>query len=79
MVCYCCGRTNPDTRVDSGAMHFRCWDEHHSDPGGEWPSGHICSQECGIPHPSIDGVTCTQPAGHQYEHVSFDDPLAGQW
>jgi len=40
--CYCCGRLGPDTRVEGGGMHFRCWDEHHSDPTTEWPVGHEC-------------------------------------
>lgn len=43
--CYCCGRPGPDTRVEGGAMHFRCWDEHHSDPTGEWPEDHECVGE----------------------------------
>lgn len=36
--------------------------------------------ECGVVHPRIAGVICTQPRGHEYEkHVSFDHPSAGQW
>lgn len=42
LACFCCGRPAPDTRTGSGAMHFRCGDEHHSDPTGEWPRGHEC-------------------------------------
>lgn len=44
-TCYCCGRSAPDTRVDGGMMHFRCWDEHHSDPHTEWPVGHVCQHD----------------------------------
>lgn len=35
-------RLGPDIRVDGGSMHFRCWEEHHSDPTMEWPVGHEC-------------------------------------
>lgn len=43
--CVCCGRSwpNPPTaRADTGPIHWECWEEHHSDPTGEWPPGHIC-------------------------------------
>lgn len=46
--CVCCGRnwpTSPNTRVESGPIHFSCWDEHHSDPYTEWPVGHVCAAE----------------------------------
>ena len=44
-ICTCCGTnwsTPPDARTDTGPIHSRCWDEHHSDPTGEWPPGHVC-------------------------------------
>ena len=28
--------------VDSGPIHFDCWEEHHSDPTGTWPPDHAC-------------------------------------
>lgn len=35
--CCCCGWTTRETtRVDTGPIHFKCWDEHHSDPTGVW-------------------------------------------
>lgn len=39
----------------------------------------LAEKECGIQNPRFDGVTCTQPPGHDHEHVSFDHPMAGQW
>ena len=47
-TCVCCGRSlNPawSPRVDSGPIHFDCWDEHHSDPTGVWPPDHVCAIE----------------------------------
>jgi hypothetical protein len=35
--------------------------------------------ECGVAHPRLLSVTCTQPEGHEWEHVSIDYPMAGQW
>lgn len=35
--------------------------------------------ECGHLHPRDFWVTCTQPEGHDHEHVSIDYPLSGQW
>ena len=44
--CVCCGlTTQAGVRVDSGPIHFDCWDEHHSDPTGAWPASHICDVE----------------------------------
>lgn len=34
---------------------------------------------CGYPHPVSFWVTCTQPEAHNFEHVSFDYPMHGQW
>jgi hypothetical protein len=43
--CDCCGNGSPDTHVSGGAMHFRCWDERHSDPTGPWPPEHACQKD----------------------------------
>ena len=53
--CTCCGKnwpTRPDARTDTGPIHFRCWDEHHSDPTGEWPPGHVCWADDDVPKKS---------------------------
>lgn len=42
--CKCCPlpHTSDLVRVGEGYMHFKCWEEHHSDPSGPWPKGHKC-------------------------------------
>jgi hypothetical protein len=44
-ACICCGKDFPsvNARMDSGPVHFECWNEHHSDPTTEWPRGHRCA------------------------------------
>ena len=40
--CECCGTRLTKKASDRNRMHFDCWAEHHSDPGGPWPPGHQC-------------------------------------
>ena len=40
--CACCGTRLTKKASDRNRMHFECWEEHHSDPGGSWPPGHQC-------------------------------------
>ena len=45
VACVCCGRDGWAAgmpRVDTGPIHFDCWEEHHSDPTGVWPPEHDC-------------------------------------
>ena len=38
----CCGTRLTKKASDRNRMHFECWEEHHSDPGGSWPPSHRC-------------------------------------
>lgn len=40
--CECCGTRLTKKASDRNRMHFDCWAEHHSDPGGPWPPSHQC-------------------------------------